>query len=57
MVASTDKEDKVDELNLTNMAVCMEFSKWIGYNGQPITGPSSVIRSDSKVNSSLHLSY
>ena len=57
MVASTDKEDKVDELNLTNMAVCMEFSKWIGYDGQPITGPSSVIRSDSKVNSRLHLSY
>ena len=57
MVASTDEEDEVDELNLTNMAVHMEFSKWIGYDGQPIAGPIGVVRSDSEVNSRLHSSY
>ena len=46
-----DEENEVDELSLTNMAVRMEFSKWIGYDGQPIAGPSGIVRSDSEVNS------
>ena len=54
-----DEVDEVDELNLTSTsaAVCIKFSKWIGYDGQPIADPSGIVRSDSEVNSRFNLSY
>ena len=54
-----DEVDEVDKLNLTSTsaAVCIKFSKWIGYDGQPIADPSGIVRSDSEVNSRFNLSY